>query len=1459
MRQIKNINDALAENARLKSVADKKVISATDLAEIEKYRAKVKELTIEEQKLKIQLKEAGNESKAFTLAQREQALANKKSKDEATALAGSYNEVKKKMAELRPLIQAANKDSEVLFQGRTLNFSQAIDEYKKLAAAEQDFRRQFTKDNLLVGEYTTGILQAFKSAGLDDLIKDQVARTKQQIKSLDDGFDSLKKELAELRVTGSGSFDAIERQMIENRNEANRLSGSLQSIDQQMRGMGGIGTRITTGIRQSFQDLKNDILRAGLAYLSFQGIVSAAQNVFAATIQLDSVDAAMRNTARSSEELAANQEFLIDTTKRLGIEYQSTAKSFNSFYTSYTLAGGTGKESREIYEAAAAAAQRLKLSQEDFNGVMLAFSQIASKGKVQAEELRGQIGERLPGAFSLAAKAMNVSEQQLNKMMETGQVMSKDFLPKFAEQLKNAFGGDTGEAVESLTATIARNKNVLTQAIKDNEANIKSLIVNLTKITGFLITLGSVILGLPIPWLIAGFTSMLLLTNTWIGSKLRLIAAWALENGAMLIENAQLAVNNGIKATATFVTGIYSAALITSATSSGIAAAAARLLAASIALVVSPIGLAIGLIVALTTVVGVYSAKAEGASAATKGLIQDQEKLASQQRVNADLTERIGKATEGQIARLNKLMAIARDERVSLDARKKALQALIDINPKYLQGLTLEGFATGANKQILDKYIESLKAAARQKAILAAIDAKEAEKARKEAELATKTAANTTYQYDAQGRVIGETTRAQGGFVDGAKSLMHNLFGLGKGSAIDELKTLRGELKGLDNDLANLYETANKEGVTKDAVNEFTTTTKTEDKDKKDPKAVASRLTAIQKDAFKDIEALRDEQLARLQISFNQQLITEEQYLIRSRDINIDAANKKLAILKGVNAEERKQQAELKLFILEQEQEANDKLYKIKADALTRNLDLQTELAVRERDRIDLNPLARDVDRLKAEEKFLQESLIRQQQYNAQMDAVERQYNQNSEKLAEDRKQKLDEINQQIYENAIRYRIALMKDEEELAQEAASKHEADLKAATAQRSIDVLNDPALSNMEKARKLKEIELDHTKVLLAQEIAAARIALQQKQKALEEGLATEKEVSQAKAKLKEAELAQARHAADTELSYVQKVVAGLRDAWSNITGIFRGQRASRDEINAAVKEGLGKINQAIGEAKENHFRALEDQATRERDAAIARLNLEQEQLLSVAQSEAEKESIRRQYDVRRQEEEKKEGERQKKIALQKAAIDFGLAVIKTLAQYPFPFSLIPVAGLTALYAIQRGNIRGQQFEHGGEVPKNDGGMIRGRSHAGGGVKFNYAYEAEGDEAFIINKRSMARNKRYSITGTPKQIASAVNQLGGGRSFFGGARVRYLEYGGRLGADLRPPQDLSFLNRTNIPDDSLRDSIYNQQRIIISQNAAIVEMNRKLNTLKVAVVASEVVDVDSNIKRATAVGNL
>lgn len=124
--------------------------------------------------------------------------------------------------------------------------------------------------------------------------------------------------------------------------------------------------------------------------------------------------------------------------EKLGINYKAGVTGFKTL--SGSLRGMQLQKQMDIFKGVSAGVAAMGLSAEDAQGTFLALGQIASKGTVSAEELRGQIGERIPGAFSIAAQAMGVTEKQLGKMMEKGELASSVFLPKFANQLNKTFG-----------------------------------------------------------------------------------------------------------------------------------------------------------------------------------------------------------------------------------------------------------------------------------------------------------------------------------------------------------------------------------------------------------------------------------------------------------------------------------------------------------------------------------------------------------------------------------------------------------------------------------------------------------------------------------------------------------------------------------------------------------------------------------------------------------------------------------------------------------------------------------------------------------------------------------------------------------------------------------------------------------------------------------------------------------
>lgn len=136
---------------------------------------------------------------------------------------------------------------------------------------------------------------------------------------------------------------------------------------------------------------------------------------------------------------ATNLAFVKQSVADLNTPIQSALSGFRTLEGSMMGTNVTAQQTRDIYQSVATASRVMGLSADNTTGALLALGQMASKGTVQVEELRGQLGERIPGAFAIAARAMGVSTRELGKMMERGEVMSEEFLPKFAAEMMKTF------------------------------------------------------------------------------------------------------------------------------------------------------------------------------------------------------------------------------------------------------------------------------------------------------------------------------------------------------------------------------------------------------------------------------------------------------------------------------------------------------------------------------------------------------------------------------------------------------------------------------------------------------------------------------------------------------------------------------------------------------------------------------------------------------------------------------------------------------------------------------------------------------------------------------------------------------------------------------------------------------------------------------------------------------------
>lgn len=1437
-KQLDNVAKKFEAIKKAKFSAEGKVLAAGDSEELKKHAAELANLIRKEKELDIQRKQMLNEQKAANIVRQETI---RKAKEEASAnkvVAGSYNDILRQQKQLYALVRNTPKGTAVSFQGQTLQFDQAIAKLKQLSAAEQDFRRQFAKDGLLVGEYASGI-----KMGLN--------------------------------------------------------------------GIGDVGNKITSSLSSGFKQLTGQLGQFVLGFIGAQAAMNAIQKSFTDTVRIDSLESALRSVSGSTAEFEINTDFLLKTTNRLGLELLDTSQAFKSFYASATQAGLSADQTRSIFEAAAEAGATLKLSQADINGVLLAFGQIASKGTVQSEELRGQIGERLPGAFAIAAKSIGVTQQQLGKMLENGQVLSNEFLPKFAVELKKTFGTDSSKNIEGLQASINRLKNRFTELLQANQSGLTSffsLLINGAGVLIRLLPLVVVALALYTAEQVRAYVATQLTTKGTILFRLALLA----QQAATLVANIALTAYYG---TIALLTGGLTRATVATRIFSQVFKA-------------FPLGAILTLVGLLA---GAFVAFGRSVSGSTKALSEN----ALKQMALRDATRLASDEIAKETGELNRWYKTATNANTSLKTRQDAIQKLIDKFPEYFGNLKKE---TATNEQLAEGY-DKVTAAIKRRAFANA-------QAQLEAEAQAKVDEVQKIQLILEGefanseglvRSIAGLTRTQRKLIEKAAGNDLKLSLTADGIVFDErdfaklkerlelIKEERAlvtktftELKDKDappdpdsgqltlferfdalvksggtdvefdkllKDVTKQRENANRLGAEykKLSALEKKINDIINPKEKTTPRG--SRLTGEQKDRQKEIDAARDEELARLNKSLvdrtdfirrEQDIIKvgedgkiqllrgrhavairdEETFLLESLEINTNAINAKLSLLKGGNAEEKKQIAELRLEKIKIERDTNDKIFDIRSKALKDQFDIDIADARKTAEKVNADPIASPVDKAQTQLNLDNEILERTKKFNLDMEQLEKDRNFISKKNAEDRANELLAIERKINED----KRNILEADIKAAEDAASKAQNEARIRAADRTVEVLQ-TGKSPRKIAEDLVQIQKDLTRELQVNEVARLKILVEEYQKGVRDKLKTEQEFQEALAKYKEAEAKILEDNIERQLTALDRfknallsVVEAFKTGVLGIKTYAKDAAGEAEKHADAVQQSEATIKQAISEAYQQYFQNEQAKIDQQRDVQLERVDIEKKQMIAKAQSQQEIDSIEAQSEVKRKQIEKRAGEEKKKLALKELAINFAISIIKSIAQYGLPLALIPIAAATVLYGIQKAAINQQKFAKGGQVPTKTGGRITGPSHKKGGVPF----EAEGEELMIINKRSAKDNRVRTITGTNKQIASKVNEFGGGVTFAAGAKVKKFESGGFIGQNLQAPVfspgTSSIIN--NVGSGMNRDQF--NQMMDRMENIAQAQSNR-IDRIEVVQKTSTVTDAQRKQVKQTSVGTL
>ena len=233
----------------------------------------------------------------------------------------------------------------------------------------------------------------------------------------------------------------------------------------------------------SLDNLSSAAVKTAGAFISMQAVLASYQKIM--EVGLKRASSEIRIDLVFGDQSTQVKKFIQDLTQITGMDTTETQAQFASFGASAKNTMGL-EGSEELFKNLTGYARLMGRSDEQIQRALTAVSQMASKGQVMSEELKGQLSEALPGATQAFAKALGLTEKQLFDKMKNGDVKASDALPKFAKELGSQIDSRGGwKAIQDSTQTMLGNlkntwNNSLTDIFRGSENGLQDFTRSLT-------------------------------------------------------------------------------------------------------------------------------------------------------------------------------------------------------------------------------------------------------------------------------------------------------------------------------------------------------------------------------------------------------------------------------------------------------------------------------------------------------------------------------------------------------------------------------------------------------------------------------------------------------------------------------------------------------------------------------------------------------------------------------------------------------------------------------------------------------------------------------------------------------------------------------------------------------------------------------------------------------------------
>jgi len=215
---------------------------------------------------------------------------------------------------------------------------------------------------------------------------------------------------------------------------------------------------------QASQQAAGGVSALGQAAKSMAAQLAAAftvRELVTAAAQMESMREGLRAVSGSAEQAGRDMDFVRTVANRVGADVVQVGQAYLGLAAATRGTAVEGEPTRAVFEAVATSMGKAGKSAAETQNALVALAQMASKGTVSMEELRGQLGEALPGALQAAANGLGITTQDLIKLVENGEIAASDLFPALTKGLNDLYGG--APAAQTLSQEIANIKNAFVE------------------------------------------------------------------------------------------------------------------------------------------------------------------------------------------------------------------------------------------------------------------------------------------------------------------------------------------------------------------------------------------------------------------------------------------------------------------------------------------------------------------------------------------------------------------------------------------------------------------------------------------------------------------------------------------------------------------------------------------------------------------------------------------------------------------------------------------------------------------------------------------------------------------------------------------------------------------------------------------------------------------------------------